>query len=47
MKLIGFIVGCIAILVTAFVGIYESLLGLSPALNYIYFKYIKRYEKKN
>jgi len=42
MKLIGFIVGCIAILVTAFVG-----LGLSPALNYIYFKYIKRYEKKN
>jgi len=25
MKLIGFIVGCIAILVTAFVGIYESL----------------------
>jgi len=25
MKLIGFIVGCIAILITAFVGIYESL----------------------
>jgi hypothetical protein len=24
-----------------------SGLGLSPALNYIYFKYIKRYEKKN
>jgi len=24
MKLIGFIIGCLAILVTAFVGIYES-----------------------
>jgi hypothetical protein len=22
-------------------------LGISPSLNYIYFKYIKRYEKKN